>query len=298
MKRLYVGLCAVIAVLCALVVADTQASAMPSITMAPLQYQSQLQKNEVKKGFVDIGNPGNETITMQLQVQAFRQTDDNGALEFYAEPSYQQAIKLDLETIEIKPREGMRVYFLIDGTKLPKGDIFAAIMASTVPKATGGSAQSARVGTLLIINNDGEGARQAEITQFNVPWLQLGSGIEAQLAVKNTVNTKVKNSGFFPEVAVSTQPYGTKTVQGPLLFAGRTRSISYKQPGDYFGPIYLKAKVLSSEKGKWIFAITGYWRWVVPLIIGLAVVGFWLKSRLNFIPGRAKNAKRSYRVRR
>lgn len=297
MKTRYISLGMVTGLICTLLVVSN-ATAMPSVTMAPLQYQSQLQKNEVKKGFVDIGNPGNETITMQLQVQAFRQTDDNGSLEFYTDPAYQKAIKLDIETIELKSKEGMRVYFLIDGTKLPKGDVFATIMASTVPKATTGAAQSARVGTLLIINNDGTGARQAEITQFSVPWLQVGSGIEAQLSVKNTVNTKDKNTGFFPDVIVTTQPYGSKTVQGPLLFAGRTRAINYSQPGDYFGPIYLKAKVLSSEQGKWIFAVTGYWRWLIPIIIGFIVLGFWLRSRLGLFSGRTKGAKRSYRIRR
>ncbi len=276
------------------------ASNLPSITMAPLKYETQLGKNELKKGYVDIGNPSNSDTTIQLQIQGFRQIDDNGALEFYTDPSLAEGIMLDFNSVDIKSKEGMRIYFLIDAAKLPKGDVFAAIMASTVPKTTNGSAQSARVGTLLIMTNEGHGPREAMITWLTAPWLQIGDGLEANIAVKNT--TTKKDTGFFPEVTFTAQPYASKTVQGPLLFAGRERSIAYTQPGNYFGPIYLKSAVASSEQGKWIFAITGYWRWVIPIFVAavLATLRFRKKGTRGISLRRTTSDKstRSYRTRR
>lgn len=267
-----------------------------SLSIAPLSYEAELKPPEKKKGFVDIANQSKESQTIHLEVQVFRQVDDLGTLKFYPDTQTSAGVQLDHDKIELAPKEGMRVYFLLDSDKLPKGDVFAAIMASTVPKTTNGSAQSARVGTLLIMTNEGHGPREAMITWLTAPWLQIGDGLEANIAVKNT--TTKKDTGFFPEVTFTAQPYASKTVQGPLLFAGRTRSITYTQPGNYFGPIYLKAKVLSSEQGKWIFAVTGYWRWVVPLIIALIVLGLWLKKRITIAPRQSKGIKRSYRVRR
>lgn len=244
-----------------------------SLKIAPLIYDdATLGKGEVKKGFVDISNPESTKNTVALQVKAFRQIDDEGGLEFYASEQVAAGVKLDFDRVTLEPRGAMRVYFVLDGAKLPQGDVFAAVLASTIPDGTAAAAQSVSVGTLLVIQNGTPSSHQADITSFTTSWLQIGDGLSAAMKLHNPADPK-SATGFFPSVRVATQPYGATTVKGPLLFAGRTRSVEYRQNGNYFGPIYLKASVGSSEKGQIVFAVTGYWRWLAPaLLVGVTMI--------------------------
>lgn len=238
-----------------------------SIAIAPLVYDNAvLAAGEIKKGYVDLSNPQYASQTVQLQVKAFRQTDDQGSLEFYSDERVARGVRLDLDQVTLDARGAMRVYFLLDGSKLPTGDVFAAILASTIPQSTGAMAQSASVGTLLVIQNGTPPSHRADIVGLTTSWVQIGDGLSASMKLHNPADSK-SATGFFPSIRVATQPYGATTVKGPLLFAGRTRSVEYRQNGDYFGPIYLKASSGSSEKGQIVFAVTGYWRWLAPVLL-------------------------------
>lgn len=242
-----------------------------SLSIAPLSYEAELKPPEKKKGFVDIANQSKESQTIHLEVQVFRQVDDLGTLKFYPDTQTSAGVQLDHDKIELAPKEGMRVYFLLDSDKLPKGDVFAAILASTIPKATQGAAQSVRVGTLLLINNGKKVDHKALISEFDAPWLQYGKGLEATIRLKNPADEKT-NSGFMPQVSFAAQPYGVKNVKGPLLFASRSRSVDYRQDGNYFGPMYIKASTNDSSRGAWVLAITGFWTWVVPIVAAIIAV--------------------------
>lgn len=235
------------------------------LKIAPLSYEAELQKGETKKGFVDISNPYSTPVQVKLEAQAFRQIDDEGSLEFFASEQITQGVRLDYNTITIGAREAYRVYFLLDGTKLGEGDSFAAIFASTVPKAQAGSAQSVRVGTILTIQNGTPVEHRADVVGFVAAWLQTGEGLRATLNVKNPSDPK-EATGFYPTIRMATVPYGGRDVEGPLIFAGRTRSVEYSQPGNYFGPLWLSASVNESSKGQLILAVTGYWRWLAPIL--------------------------------
>ncbi len=54
-----------------------------SLKLQPLLYNDILKKGEQKKGFIDISNPTGQTLQLRSSVQAFRQVDNTGTLEFY-----------------------------------------------------------------------------------------------------------------------------------------------------------------------------------------------------------------------
>ena len=270
MRRLLLALVAIVAV----VVSDASPLLANSLQIQPTIYRDiSLAKGEKKKGFVDVANPSAETQTVVMSVQGFRQIDDSGSLTFFDDKQVSAGLLLDLDEFELGPREAVRVYFLLDGSKLPSGDVFASIFAANKPASVpAGSQQAVRVGTLFVISNGTPASHEADVTRLGASPLQVGDRISATIDVKNTADEGA-TTGFFPKVTVATRPYGEKIVDGPLLFAGRTRTIDYSVPGNYFGPILISAKVGSSEKSTLIFAVTGYWRWLsfVLLAVLLAV---------------------------
>lgn len=250
------------------------------LKIAPQKYESQLSSGETKKGFVDISNPESVPVTVDLDVQAFRQIDDEGSLEFFESEQLRAGVQLDYEQLSLGPRESFRVFFLLDGTKLPEGDVFGAILASTTPDDSAGSQQSVRVGTLLLLQNGTPGSREAEVVSFNSSFLHIGDGLTATFAIRNTADPR-SSTGFTPSITVGRAPWGSETVKGPLVFAGRTRTVDYRVQGNYFGPIMLTASVGDNSKGQLVFAVTGYWRWLAPVIAGVIAIFIGIAIRLR-----------------
>lgn len=273
MRRVLAG----IAIAFFAVVGLSQPSSALGLKIAPLSYEAELGKGEIKKGYVDISNPSSTPVKVKLEAQAFRQIDDEGSLEFYESEQIKEGVKLDFETITIGAREAYRVYFLLDSAKLSSGDNFAAIFASTIAQPGAGTTQSVRVGTLLSIQNGAVDARQGAVESFVANWLQVGEGLSATTKVKNTADPQ-KATGFYPSIQASIAPYGSRTVKGPLVFAGRTRTVELQHPGSYFGPVLLGARVGESSKTSLVFAMTGYWRWLAP-IIGVVIIASGLVYR-------------------
>lgn len=253
-----------------------------SLKIAPLEYRTALTAGEKKKGYVDISNPSAETAMVTFEVQAFRQIDDRGDIEFYDDKDVARGILLDLDSIELGPHEALRLMILIDSDKLPHGEIFAAILASTVPDTVKGVAQAVRVGTILEITNGSAGTHRASVTSFSAPFLQIGEAVTATFTVRND-DTTGQAGGFRPAVAVNVAPYSSTSVEGPLVFVGRSRTVSYRAPGNYFGFVWLQARVGESSKGQVAFVATGYWRWLGPLMAvalgGLIVMSIYTKRK-------------------
>jgi len=237
-----------------------------SLKMAPLRYQTVLAQSGKQKGYVDVSNPTSQTINLKFEVQAFRQIDDQGGVEFYDDKAISAGVLLDLDAIDLAPYEALRLYFLIDGKKLPSGEVFAAILARTIPNDTDGVAQAVRVGTILEITNGQAGAHQASISSFTAPFLQIGEQITARFVVKNDA-TSTSGGGFRPQLSFSVKPYSAQEVEGPLVFADRSRTVDYKASGNYFGFVWLEVGTGSSSKGALSFVVTGYWRWLGPMVV-------------------------------
>lgn len=261
------------------------------ISIAPLEYKASLQRGEFKKGYVDVVNPNASNLPVRLDVQAFRQVNDQGGLAFYSDPTITRGIKLDIDSVELGPGEGVRVYFRLDAAKLPSGDVFAAILASSV--VSNKSVQtipSARVGTLLMIENGTPPPHHAVVQDLDANWLQIDDAMTARMLIKNTDPASGSALGFMPKLEVSLWPYGTKTIDGPLIFSGRSREVGYRQVGSYFGPVLIRATIDGNSVSRLVFAVTGYWRWLAPLML-VVLVAIIVVFRMFAISSKKHNIK-------
>lgn len=256
-----------------------------SLEIHPTIYKNiQLQKGEGKKAYVDVVNPAATAENVSISIKALRQVDDTGTLSFYDSEQITKGIKLDLTSVELGPKEAVRIYFAMDGSLLPSGDVFAAIFARTSP-GDGAAMQSVQVGSLLMITNGTPASHTADVSTLDAPFIQMGEAMTAQLSLTNPANEK-ETTGFFPKVTVQTWPYGQRTVEGPLLFAGRTRAIQYRQPGDYFGFIKLQVDAGGKQGSKILFVMTGFWRWLAPVLALTMIAAGVVAYRVKIVPFR------------
>lgn len=245
------------------------AAAEPALGLQPLEYVEMLQKAERKRAFIDITNPSSQPVMAQFTVQGFRQTDNNGTLAFYDDEKLNNGITLDYQEKEIPAKKTLRLFFVVDGTKLPTGDVFAAIFAQTKP-VEAARVPSVRVGTLLILTNGTPGARGAIIEAFNMPFVHAGDSMDGQITIKNTAPAS-SASGFFPKITIQSWPFGPNTtITGPLVYAGNTRTVTLNQPSSQLGIYKITASYGDSSKYQWVLLITGIWKWI--LVAGLAII--------------------------
>lgn len=231
----------------------SQTADATSLKVAPLEYRTSLGQAEKKKGFIDVSNPSDQKMIVKTSVQAFRQIDDQGTLQFYDNEQLSKGVLLDLDEFELGPKEAVRMYFLLDGTKLPTGDVFGAIFFTTSPsQASAGVGQSVRLGTVLSIVNGTPGSRQASVTDISLPQFSFNPQIKGTYTIKNTADPS-KSTGFYPQVSLKTIPFGeSKEVAGKLVFAGRTRVNEFSINVPPIGIYRVDAQYGNSTQGKWI----------------------------------------------
>lgn len=280
----YVLVAAALSFACAVAIPRPVEAAVMRIQ--PLQYESSLKAGEKKKGVVDISNPSEETVKVRLYVQGFTQVNDKGDLRFFADEQLSQGIQLDYSSTELGPRQALRLFFLVDAAKLPTGDIFAVIFAETIPEETTGPRTAARVGTLLMLTNQTPGARQAQISKLDIAPLQIGDGVAGAVGVRNPA-PKGKVTGYKPMIRIQVSPLGGEMVRpGPLVFAGRNRTIDFYKPSNLFGVYAVTVQTHTDSVTRYVFLITGWWRIAAPLLCGLllavaVIVWRWRRRRHN-----------------
>jgi hypothetical protein len=256
-------------------------AAESTLRIQPLQNEATLQKGERKKGYIDITNPQPQAVTVELSVAGFRQIDTAGNLSFYNSEQLRAGITLDYEEYTIPAEKTLRLFYVVDGTKLPTGDVFAAIFARTINASTGSASSSVRLGSLLILTNGTTPARQAEIVGLSAPWLQTGADINGKLTIKNTAPAD-SASGFFPEVTIGLWPFGqTTSVKGPLVFAGNSREMKFAVPSNQLGIYKLSVGYGDSRKSQWMLVITGVWRWVVLALVAMLPAAIFILIKLS-----------------
>lgn len=265
------GLVAILAIAGYMFFAAPPVLAEPTIGLQPLQYVETLKKGERKKAFIDVTNPSSQPTVVQFKVQAFKQINEKGTLSFYDDDKISNGISLDYQEREIPARKTLRLFFIVDGTKLPSGDVFAAIFAQTKPDQ-GAAAPSVRVGTLLILTNGTPGVRQAIIESLKMPFVHIGDSINGEVKIKNIAPANTSN-GFFPKVTIDVWPFGpTKTITGPLVYAGNTRTIVFDEPSNRLGIYKISAIHGGSTKSQWALVVTGVWRWVLIVIFTVIII--------------------------
>lgn len=258
------------------------------LQVTPNEYKVTLKRDEKKKGFIDVHNPLGEEVSVKTSVQAFEQTDNEGSLRFYDDKDIQAGVLLDLARFKIGPGETMRMYFMVDGSKLPSGDVFGAIFFTTEPTKVGGVVQSVRLGTLLSVTNGEPSGRKAEITALKTSFWQLGQGIQGSYSVRNMAEDGQK-TGFYPTVSISLNPFSlTQKHDSTLVFAGRERSNDFRlDTGSRFGLYVLKASYEDSVREELVFVATGYWKYIGGALLlsiigaGVYLIRRWRKKRLR-----------------
>jgi hypothetical protein len=242
-----------------------------SLRMQPLLYNATLGKGEVKNGSIDISNPTTETLTLATSVQAFKQIDSAGNLSFYDDQKIQAGIRPDLTEFTLKPGEALHLVFQLDSTKLPVGDVFAALFITIQPARSKIPQQVIRLGTLFTLVNGTPSKHEAAITALDAPLFTYGGSFKAVYEVKNTASRGV-SSGFYPRVDASLELFGGhQTITSPLVFAGNSRHVGFKFDGDRLGIFQLRVRTGQSVLSRWVVIITGFWTWLLPVLIGLAI---------------------------
>jgi hypothetical protein len=251
-----------------------------SLKVAPLEYRTSLSKGEKKKGYIDISNPTTEKMTVTTSVQAFKQIDDEGTIQFYDDEALTAGVRLDLDKFELGPREALRMYFLLDSTKLPSGDVFGAIFFTTSPVAAkAGVGQAVKLGTILSLVNGTPGSREATISGLDVPFFNFSSQVQGSYTISNTADPS-GSTGFYPQVKLSTAPVGdTKEQAGKLVFAGRSRTNSFSVDLPPLGIYRIEAKYGNSSHSRWVFVMTPLALTVIIILLVLVSVYHRLQRR-------------------
>ncbi|MBW4062254.1 hypothetical protein HJC99_06835 [Candidatus Saccharibacteria bacterium] len=244
------------------------------LRLAPLKYEQNLTATKPQLGFIDVSNPSDASVTISTSVQGFRQTGTDGNLDYYDNPALVAAIVPDLSTFSLGPREAARVSFTINQSKLPQGGVYAVIFFRTVP--VGGAAadsyisQSAKVGTLLILNNGGQPVAGGTMTA-SAPWWQFGSGLSTELTYTLPPSANV---GLEPKLSSQIYPWGTSTtVATGLVLPGASRTFTVSRPGSYFGiiPIKITDALTHKTATAYTIAITGWYQTLVVLLVALGI---------------------------
>lgn len=253
---------------------ESVSAAQPSLKIQPLEYREFLESGEKKKGFIDISNPTHETQQVKVDTQAFKQINDKGELSFYDSDIVRAGIKTDYESFKLAPRQVLRMVFIVDGTKLPEGNIFATIFFTTQPTDASDSGQQVRVGTILALTNKTPPSQHVAVTKLDFTPLQLGDRVEGDITVKNTGNPK-KETGVYPKLKLQIDPLfeSNFSFEGPLVFPGISRQKSFSLQSNRLGIYRLSVldrtgNILAS---RWFFAATG---WTRPALLGALFLVF------------------------
>lgn len=253
-----------------------------SLQVQPLLYNEQIQKGEKKKGFVDISNPTDTSVQVDTSVEAFRQIDDQGSLQFFASEAVENGITPDFDSFRLGPQQTMRMMFEVDGSLLPTGDVFAALFFTMSPEQSGNVGQAIRVGTLFVLENGTPPTRQASVTELDVPLLNIGSTITGHYRIKNTAESR-QATGFMPMVSAKVAPFGQNhRIKSSLVFAGRERNNQLSLPLTHLGIYKLAVSYGDSTQSRWVVLVP--W-WAVYGLVGLVLVilGWLLFRRLRRI---------------
>lgn len=250
------------------------------LKIAPLKYEELLELGSEKTGYVDVANPTDFNLRVRTSVEAFRQVNNQGDLEFFPDEQLEAGIVLDVDEFELGPREAARIFFTIKSNNLPEGGIYATVFFETVTENESDQVSTigtvARVGTLLILQN-GDGDRDGEIVEVALPFWQFGKGVEGRISYHNP--NAERAVGFSPELSVRVAWGEGSAITSGLVLPGITRDFSLMRPGDYFGlvPVTVTDEMTGEEQRVWVFAITGLAQFVAPLFVLLLAISIGLQ---------------------
>jgi hypothetical protein len=248
-----------------------------SLKIQPLQYREYLQTGEKKKGYIDVSNPTSSPLKVAVDVQAFRQVNNKAEVAFCDDEQIKQGIKTDYDTIDLAPKQALRMVFLVDGGKLPRGNVFAAIFFTTQNTDIFVSSQQVRLGTILSLVNKTPPSQHIAVTNMELAPVQMGDTVAGTMTIKNIGNPK-KESGVYPKMTIKIDPVFASEYhyEAHLVFPGIARENTFSLPANRFGVYRLS---VSDAKGvelasQWFVAMTGWTRLLIvaTIFLGLGYV--------------------------
>lgn len=254
------------------------AHADAGLQLNPLKYEDKITTETVRRGYIDVANPGDSSVTVQTSVKGFRQIDLDGNLAFFDDGALTAGIIPDLGSFNLGPRDAIRMYFSVAPKKLPRGAIYAAIFFRTVP-AQGQTTNSyltasANLGTLVILQNGAADKPTSQITKVNFPFLQFGSKLSGQASVLNTSGQSA--APYNTSLKAKISPLGKSvSVATGLVTPGTTRTFKISRDGSYFGllPVSVSDATTGAKFTTWVFAVTGISPYVlVALLVALFII--------------------------
>jgi hypothetical protein len=273
-------------VIMAAVLATPPSAGALGLKVSPLKYEEQIEPGSQKTGYVDVSNPNDGTVTVNTDVEAFRQTDIDGNLEYYEAERINKGIQFDVDQFQLAPREAARIFFAIDGSALPEGGVYAALLFSvgSEPPDEGEASSigtTSRVGTLLILQNGDNGVRTGEISGVDVPFWQFGDGIQGN--VEFTAADKERSIAFQPKLDSSLPIVGEREMDTGLVFPGNTRRFELDRTGRYSGvfPVEVTEEATGDTTRSWVVAATGIWQILAPLILVVLIANLVLLRRFQ-----------------
>lgn len=248
------------------------AHADAGLQLNPLKYEDKITGDTVHRGYIDIANPADTSVTVQTSVRGFRQVDLDGNLAFYDDATLSAGIIPDLPSFELSARDAIRMYFSVVPTKLSHGAIYAAIFFRTIPtngpSDTSYLTASANLGTLLILQNGRANAPSGKISSWNLPYFQFGSGIGGIATLLNTSSQEA--SPLTAELESKVGWIGTPAkVASGLVTPGTSRNFHIFRTGSYIGilPVQLRDTNTGASATGWTLVCTGWYRFVLPILI-------------------------------
>lgn len=246
------------------------------LKVAPLKYEAQLELGDEKIGYVDVSNPNDFTVTVTPEIEAFRQIDTDGNLEFYEDIRLQEGITLNQNKFDLGPRKAARVFFTINSNNLPEGGVYGALLFGVNNRGGQSDERSSiatttRVGTLLLLKNGDAGVRKGRISRVDIPLWQFGEGIEGNVAFHTQKSRHAL--AFEPQLQFTIPLAGKTDVNSGIVFPGNTRDFTIQRQGNYFGifPVEVTDEITGSTQRSWVVAITGIWQIIIPAVF-IAVV--------------------------
>ncbi|HEX3082606.1 MAG TPA: hypothetical protein VHQ86_05115 [Candidatus Saccharimonadia bacterium] len=265
------------------------AASLPALRLSPLKYTATLELGHPKIGYIEADNPTGATMHVTVEVEAFRQINDRGELEYYPDERLAAAIQPGLSSFDLGPREAIRVKFTIDPNRLGPGGAYGVIFLRTTSGSHTASQinTSERIGTLLILNVPGAGTTAGRILDLHLPTFVYG---KTTLPLAFSYQNTGQGSGalaFTPSLTTATGwralPH---TITGPFVFPGRTRQGQTNLVlGNQFGliPVSIQDTTPGTPKypTHWIIAVSGFWTWLLPVLLIVLFVAaiVWLSCR-------------------
>lgn len=274
----------------------------PGLKIAPTRYEERVAPGKAKDGVIDIFNVSKHPLTVQADVENIRMVGENGDLEFYTGDNPYRLhtfVQIDKSPFTLDVGEARRVKFRLDvPAGVFPGGYFGSILFRIVPPAGNLNEttvlQSGEVGTLLILDVEGDSARIGKIEQFSLTQNTVGDQKAFKVAYRNTGSESERPLG------VAYRPAGTlviknmlgitaakREVKGELILPGSTRAFETKvQKPFWFGRYTAEVQLSPGTGQSQDKRRTAFWSFspVALGLVGLVIVlglGWLLLKRLR-----------------